>query len=121
MKNRKKGNRGFTLLEVMIAVGLIVFSIASVYTSFIYAVLLNQTNGNLVMAANDAQYVLEQLRGVSYSSIATYAPPALNSLPGESITIQKNIGWRIAEVTANVSWTENNRSRSFALKTRIAK
>jgi prepilin-type N-terminal cleavage/methylation domain-containing protein len=117
----KKCRKGFTLLELMIALGLIVFVIAGLFSSFIYAILLNETTGNLVKAANDAQYVLEEMKGLAYGSLAAYAPPALNSLPSESIAVVRNTGLRVTEVTVNVAWNERNRNRSFALTTRIAR
>lgn len=122
MKNMEKNTKkGFTLLELMVTVGLLVFAIAGIFSSFIGAVLLNDANANLVKAANDAQYVLEQIKGVAYSQLSSYTAPVLANLENENITVQKNIAWRIAEVTAHVSWTEHNRNRSFSLTTRIAR
>jgi type II secretory pathway pseudopilin PulG len=118
---RKNNSAGFTLLELMIAIGLIVFAIAGIFSSFVYAILLNETTANSVKAANDAQYVLEEMKSTAFGSLAAYTPPALNTLAAENITVSKTIWPRIAEVTVNVTWTERNRNRSFALKTRIAK
>lgn len=118
---RRRTARGFTLIELMITVGIIVFAVAGLFSSFVHAVLLNESTDNLVKAANDAQYVLEQMKGVAYGSLGAYVPPSLNSLPGESIAVQQNPQSRISEVTVNVSWTERNRNRSFALSTRFAR
>lgn len=121
MAGMRKNRRGFTLLELMVTVGLLVFVIAGIYSSFVGAVLLNNANANLVQAANDAQYVLEQLKGVSFSQLSSYTAPAFANLENENVTVQKNIGYRIAEVVANVSWTEHSRNRSFELTTRVAR
>ncbi len=118
---KTKRRRGFTLLELMVTVAILVFAIGGLFTSFMYSALLRETSANLVKASTDAQFVLEQMKGVSYSALSAYVPPALNSLPNENVTLQKNIGARIAEVTVNVSWTERGRNRNFALTTRFAR
>lgn len=112
--------KGFTLSELMIAAAILLIAVLGLLAAFINCMLLNESNNNLVTAVNDAQYILEQLKGLSYSEIAAYTPPVLNNLSNETISLSRSIGTRIAEVTVGVSWTERQRSRNFQLSTRIA-
>ncbi len=112
--------KGFTLSELMIAAAILLIAVLGLLAAFINCMLLNESNNNLVTAVNDAQYILEQLKGLSYSEIAAYTPPVLNNLSNETISLSRSIGTRIAEVTVDVSWTERQRSRNFQLSTRIA-
>lgn len=117
----RKKNRGFTLPELLLAMAILLGAVLGLLTTFIYCVLLNESNNNLVVAANDAQYVLEQIKGLNYNDIDDYLPPTFNNLNNETVTLSRSIGSQIAEVTVDVNWTERQRQRSFQLTTRIAK
>lgn len=121
----KSSSRGFSLLELMISVAILLIVISGLFVTFVYCILMNESNNNLVKAANDAQYVLEQIKGVtSYDGINSYSPPALNNLPNENIpnpTITDLYGNQVKEITVNVNWVERNRQRNFQLSTRIAR
>jgi Tfp pilus assembly protein PilV len=113
-------NKGFTLSELMIATAILLVAILSLLAALINTILLNESNNNLVMAVNDAQYVLEQMKGLPYSQIASFTPPTFNNLNNETITLSQSPGTKITEVTVNVSWTERQRNRNFQLSTRFA-
>lgn len=112
--------KAFTLSELMIATAILVVAIAGLLLLFIHCMFLNEANNNLVTAVNDAQYVLEQIKVLPYSSIAAYTPPSFNNLSQEAITISCSVGVSIAEVTVNVNWQERLKNRNFQLSTRIA-
>lgn len=121
-----KRKRGFTLLEVMVAAGILVIVISGLLFTLVNCLLLNESNNNMVIAANDAQYVLEQIKGLAYNNIAnfiaTYNPSTFINLQSETVSFPSySIGATIAEVTVNVAWTERNRNRNFQLSTAIAK
>ena len=120
----KSLNRAFSLIELMIAVAILVVAILSLLATFINCVFLNESNNNLVSAVSDAQYVLEQIKGLAYSDIATYAAPVFTNLTGEAITLTRSTLARpkgeLTEVTVKVSWTERQRSRDVSLSTRFA-
>ncbi len=116
-------DKGFTLLELMVAMAILLIAILGILGVFINSILLSEANTNLVMAVNDAQYVLEQIKGLSFQDIDSYEPPEFNNLNNEDIpkpTVNE-ITSRLKEVTVNVNWTQRNRNRNFQLSTRIAK
>lgn len=112
---------GFTLLELMIASAILLIAICGLLVTFVTCALMNESNNNLVVATNDAQYVLEEIKALGYSDISGYASPVFDNLEGEAITLNKDIGTQIAEVTVNVNWTERQRNKAISLSTRIAK
>ncbi len=119
---RTAGPKGFTLLELMIASAVLLIAITGMLFTFVNCMLLNDLNGEMVTAANDAQYVMEQIKGLAYGSIDSYVPVQLANLAGESIpspTIAQ-VSPAVKEITVNVIWTDTRgRQRNFSLSTRI--
>ena len=120
MKSSVKA-RGFTLSELMIASAILLVAILGLLAVLINCIIMNEANNNLVMAVNDAQHVLEQIKGLAYANIAGYTAPVFTNLNNETITLTRSIGAKIAEVTVNVSWVERQRNKNFQLSTRIAR
>ncbi|MFH0762370.1 MAG: prepilin-type N-terminal cleavage/methylation domain-containing protein [Candidatus Omnitrophota bacterium] len=114
-------DKGLTLLEVMITSAILLVAICGLLFTFISCIFMNESDNNLVVAAGDAQYVLEEVKALPYAEIAGYSAPEFNNLTGESVTLNKDIGAQIAEVTVNVNWTERQRNKALSLSTRIAK
>jgi prepilin-type N-terminal cleavage/methylation domain-containing protein len=129
----KSARRGFTLLELMVAVAILLLVIIGLLATFVSCMLLNQANNNLVIATNDAQYVLEQIRGEAYSEIKGYMrdfnPNVIpNSFPpsyGRDIKIVSDPvdieTTKLASITVTITWNERQREKSFSLTTKILK
>lgn len=121
MGKNSLGRKGFTLLELMVAIAILVIAASGLLMALVSCMSLNESNSNLVVAANDARYVLEEIKGLAYDDIGSYSPPSFSNLDGESASVTvTDIDSRIKEVTVEVVWTERQRSRSFKLSTRIA-
>ncbi len=134
IKNKK---RGFTLIELMAAVAITLLVITGSLLSFVQLMFLADSSVNLTIAANDAQYVLEQIYdkykktalGVSLSypvPVFDNIPPIGNLPPNETITLTFNctpIGCsgNLATITVDVGWKEKNQDKHFILSTCIAK
>jgi Tfp pilus assembly protein PilV len=120
----KSKNSGFTILELLVASGILVISITAVLASFINSYLLNEASNNKAIAANDAQYVLERLKNMTYGDISTCSAPCADydfpNLEDESIGVTVTQMGDVKEVTADVSWTERERQRNLAITTRFA-
>ena len=121
--SNKQSTAGLTLLEVMFTSALLLIAITALLYTFVNCILLNASNKELLTAANDAQYVLEQIKSRAFSDIiGDYAPPDLANLQNETISVptEASISSRVKEVTVNVSWTDKRRrARSYVLTTRI--
>lgn len=119
----KSYTKGFTLLELMIAAAILLIVISGLLACFVYCILMNESNNNLVIAVNDAQRVLEEVRGLAYTAIDTYEPSDFTKiLNNEQIDFSYSpLGSGIKEVTIDVSWIERQRQRNFQISTRIAR
>lgn len=116
LKSAKK-TRAFALIEVMITAGILIIISTALLATFVYCIVMNESNKNKVIAANDAQYVLEQ---ITYNS-ADYKLPTLvldnETIPAPTITTTGNL----KEVTVSVSWSERQANRSWSLSTKVAR
>ncbi|MDO8489659.1 MAG: prepilin-type N-terminal cleavage/methylation domain-containing protein [Candidatus Omnitrophota bacterium] len=116
-----RNKKGFTLAELMVAVAITLLVIIGSILSFAQLMFLADSSVNLTTAVNDAQYVLEQLKGVTYGGISTYVVPVFNNLPGENVVLNRTVGANLANLTVNVSWQEKKQTKSFFLSTYIAR
>ncbi|MBU1121119.1 MAG: type II secretion system protein [Candidatus Omnitrophota bacterium] len=112
--------KGFTLVELLIAVVILISAIGGALLSLTHCILLNETNSNLAVAANDAQFVLEQVKELAYGNISSYTPPVFTNLNNENVTVQRTYDSGLVEVTVNVEWEQRQRTMWFNLSTRIA-
>jgi type II secretory pathway pseudopilin PulG len=110
----------------MVAIAILLIILSGLLTTFVYCIVMNEANNNLVVAANDAQYVMEKIKSLgNYSLINNSTLNSLtlnfnNNLPNENLTNSYVTGTGPKEITINVNWTERGRQRNFQLSTLIA-
>lgn len=129
MKKRLKN--ALSLVEVMISAVLFLTVVSGLFTSIVNCMFLNQSNANTITAALDAQYILEEIKSLTYSDITVtylntnYPSANFNNLDNESLsyTVNDIVGGSNVrkEVVVEVSWNERSRSREFKLSTRFVK
>jgi len=120
-RRRGKFLTGFTLWELMIAAAISIIAIGSLLITFMNWIALNDANSNLVIAANDAQSVLEEIKTLGLSDLDAYIPLQPANLEGENITVQISaVDTWVMEVTVNVAWNEKQRNKNFRLSACIA-
>ncbi len=110
-------NKGFNLIELLIAVAIILIVLVGSLLAFVQLMLLNESSRNLVIAANDAQYILEEMKNLAYDDLNSYVPKELDSLEAEDVELIYNIESDITTVTVNVTWQERQNERDFSLAT----
>ena len=110
-------NKGFNLIELLIAVAIILIVLIGSLLAFVQLMLLNESSMNLVIAANDAQYILEEMKNLAYDDLSSYVPKELDSLEAEDVELIYNIESDITTVTVNVTWQERQNERDFSLTT----
>ena len=121
-------DRGFTLVEVLIAVGILAVVIVGLLQLFVYCSTLAEAAGNTTLAVNEAQNKIEEIRNHNFTSIATdYASGGTpgNTFPvpdrdgtgtigtGTITTSQVGGSSALLQIQINVSW-QNKNSRNFA-------
>lgn len=117
--------RGFTLIELMFGVFVLIIGLAGVQQGLISCLFLNVQNSHLTVAANDAQYVMEQIKSLDYDTcIATnfsqgcYTFPVFYNLPHETV-VCTNVpsGANRRQITITIRWMERERHREYSLAT----
>lgn len=125
-------DKGFTLVELLLAAAILVFAIVGLAALFINVALLNDANRNLTIATSHAQFVMEKIKDANFSSLSTditngiwnYNKAAidtagLTALKGETITTVAS-GTNLLDITITVSWQDRtSKNRSFVLEALI--
>jgi prepilin-type N-terminal cleavage/methylation domain-containing protein len=124
--------RGFTLVEVMISVGVLAFVIVGLLQLFVYCSTLADAAGNMTLAVNEAQTKMEEIRDHDFDSIA--ADYASGGTPGNTFTLSGPSGTgtitvsqvegssQLLQVQIGASWqNKDGRSASTTLISYIAK
>jgi prepilin-type N-terminal cleavage/methylation domain-containing protein len=120
---KKRTIRGFTLAELLVAAAILALAVTGLLQLLIVCLLSNTANNNLAVAVNDAQYMLETVKGLPYSSVSACTFPAFSftNLADEQVSsptcTNEN---KMTKVTVGVTWKERNAPKSFQLSTRIA-
>lgn len=134
MSGKKLTKNGFTLLELMIGVAVLIIALVGLIAAYIGCFSLNENARNLTIAVNDAQCVMEEIRDINiptniiaqdWTSWAATDPPSgggCNRLDNETIivTYPSGTGAIPLEILVTVNWTERGRQKSTRLATLLS-
>jgi len=134
-KKNSMSQTGFTLPELLLASLILVFVLAGILSVFVNCGFLNESNRNLAVAISHAQYIMEEIRGTSFSQIESKvnngdwdlsaaeiqsAPYNLTALSNEYINTNITQSGNPLGVSVTDTWTDRGgRSRSINLETLI--
>ncbi|RKY29885.1 MAG: hypothetical protein DRP74_08030 [Candidatus Omnitrophota bacterium] len=124
--------QGFTLLELMVAAGILVIISTGLITLFIYSWNLNELNKQRLIAANHAQLFLEEIKACAYDSIDDYIINfniddyhadfgQFGRLTDENITFDADYGSHVTTVTVTVSWRGLKGRKTYELSSKFAR
>ncbi len=114
MKSTRRPIVGFTLIEVMITLGIMVIALAGLLHLFAYCLSLGESSRNMTLAMARAQGVMEDIRNHDFARIAVdYAP---GGTPGNVFNLTQPEATGVIYITAldpqllrvkiEVSWRE---------------
>ena len=112
----KKYKSGFTLLELMIAVGVLVVALVGLLGVFAHLMLLNENSSKLTLAVTACQAKLEEMRNSSFSTLylnyngTNFNPAGFSSGEAKGAISINNSNPNLLQVFVSVSWrTRANR------------
>lgn len=130
MRRQKKNYKlcgGFTLLEIMISIAIMVGAILAISGLFLTYAVLIETSKNTTVAVNNAQAVLEAIRNTdpfTAANVTANYPAGVNLAPGFGFDKLNNeaiypsySGTDPLQITITVNWQEKTRNRSESLTT----
>ena len=124
------GKKGTSLVEVLVAAGIIVTVFAGLLQVFIYSTVMAEMTGNITLGVNEAQSKIEEIRGHDFDTIvADYGSGGtpgntfnLAILTGTGHVTVTTLNASLLQVLVTVNWTERNgRAMTTSLATNVAK
>lgn len=121
---RIKGNRGFTLIELMISMFILVIALGSAAYALSYAQYMSADSRQRLLALHAARSTLETIKNTGLTNVASINTAGFipTGLTNGAVTISTNpanlAGVTIATVTVTVSWTgPRNMARTLRIST----
>lgn len=108
----KLWDKGFTLIEVMIATAILVTVLCGILATYIACFELISTSKNLTLAINSAQRKIEEIRNYSFSGISTdynwttFTVDEITLENSRGIVYVDNSNPDLLEITISVCWRQ---------------
>ena len=129
----KKNNKSFTLPELLIAAIIMAVAFLMILTIYANSSYLDEAGRNLIVATSHADFVMEDIRNTTFSSISTninsgnwnwnstnITAAQLTPMNNESIATQVS-GTNPLDVTVTVTWRDSQqKNRTKVLETLIS-
>lgn len=109
-----KKNHGFTLLELMIASGVVIITLAGLLATYVACLELEETTKNSNLALNSARQVLEEVRSVPFLTIFgaydgyTFQVPGFAANSSQGYVYINNSNPDLLNVTVGVCWRQKS-------------
>ena len=132
MPEKISQNQAFTLVEVLITIGILTVVIVGLLQLFVYCSNLAEAAGNTTLGINEAQNKMEEIHNHNFSTVAV--DYASGGTPGNTFTLTSLTGTgtvtisqfggssSLLQTQISVSWqNKNGRNFSTALTSLIAR
>ena len=128
----KINKKGFTLIEVMVAIGIFAFAVFGTLALIGQSMAFGKASNNQTVAVNEAKRVLENVRRVADTSgLATVASTNFNEtlsssvLPSGTVVVTDLSGNALVNnadplpVRVTVSWTQKGQTINYSMDTMV--
>ena len=121
------GEKGFSLLEVLLTVSILTITLIGLLQLFVYCSFLSELSGNVTLAVTEAQNKLEEIRNHNYSLIT--ADYIEGGSPGNTFNLSQGAGKGVIYIDSSnpsllqiqvvVSWKNNKNDRVIGEDTNL--
>ena len=126
----KSDPRGFTLLETMIATGILLIGAVGALSLINYGLKATATSKHITAATNIARAKLEEIKNTPFKDITSYYPANPDGSPVESTSLPEEAIWVVSypdgtaanplNISLVVSWQEEGgRTNQVELRTLV--
>ncbi len=119
-----RNKRGFTLIELVIGMGILAFALCGIVSGLVTFMSLAEMARDKTVAVNDAQQLMEQIQDTSFSSVASVAWTSwavnngCNTLNNEQVNVAFAYpGVDLLQIRVTVTWQTRNRPMSVSMVT----
>lgn len=118
-KKLSRNNRGFTLIELMVAVAILALVAMGLFQAFTAAFQSMNDSRDRTVATNYAQQILEDYKNMHFERIQPFSGPIADSKFHQSISVSQ-IEDNLKRVIAEISWDDrNNNEKNISAVTKI--
>jgi len=114
--SRKRFNGGFSLLEILLAIGILAFALGALLTVYVSCFSLVAISKNTDIATSVAISLAERIRNTPFTQIAATfnnfrvpSDPIVNLPSGRVFAYVSNISPTLLQVTISVCWRQGTR------------
>ncbi len=120
-----KSLTGFTLLEILLAILVLVIGISSLVTIFSTGIFSNQDAENTIIAINLATEKIDELKNTEFADITSEAETPVLGFPTFTrsvsvVTTPPNPTSSLKTVTVNIDWQVKSQAQSHSITTLFA-
>ncbi len=123
-RRKRTANRGFTLLEILITLLLLVVGVVAVSRAFSRGMLVSAGSRNMELALNIARAQMEEIENMDYDNISSVgSTPAGAQHPLDNFDVTVTVTQKapsIKQVDVNVSWLVKGGIMNVPLTTVVA-
>jgi len=110
---KKRSERGFTLAEVMLGMGILAFALCAILATYVSCILLYTTSKNVNIATNEILSLVEEIRTDTFSNIYTdynnFTWPIADIPSGYEVSYVNDSNSEFLTVTISACWKQGNK------------
>jgi Tfp pilus assembly protein PilV len=113
----KMNNKGFTLVEILVTIGIIIIGVLIIAKSFNVGVLVQSDAENVTRALNIAQAKIEEIKVTPYGSLADSGPTQDPDFSNFNVTVDVAEGQSPMPIYVIVAWQTKGGQADVTLTT----
>lgn len=112
--------RGFTLLEILIAIIILAVGVIAIISAFSSGIFASSDVENVDLALNIAQAKMEEIKNTAFASLVDSGPTLDPNFPNFNVSVNVAEGQNPMQIDVTVSWNTKGGQADINLTTLVA-